>query len=329
MQQRNRRPRHCRGTFGGTVVAPVQGDIGRVTKQSSDKRSAFKKNVGQSDQPEIDRRGQRQGLRCRGVRICSAAALSRAALRIGSVQRFVTLGTQRGRWRSVCGDAAWTGQWEIGHVPRFVTPGLHIIGRSSPPRTLSARFVVIARARAKGRSTLRTLSERFLVRVGGVTVHKTPVLDAGRTARSLSALAAGGVLALRFGRLSHQLARCDLQRHGESGNGRQASSSAGLEPLHGVDADTSSCSQFGLRHGELRPPVTERRDSDQCCSRRHPWHLDGTGRHRLLNYPFQVTPITTPFVPLQSEVVSFPAVCKNPCTQNTRSSNFEMAGGCG
>jgi hypothetical protein len=48
MQQRNRRPRHCRGTFGGTVVAPVQGDIGRVTKQSSDKRSAFKKNVGQA-----------------------------------------------------------------------------------------------------------------------------------------------------------------------------------------------------------------------------------------------------------------------------------------
>jgi hypothetical protein len=222
-----------------------------------------------------------------------------------------------GNWPCAAVCDAWAAHY------RPFQPSKNAIG------TLSARFVVIARARAEGRSTLRTLSERFLVRVGGVTVHVTPVLDAGRTARSLSAFASGRVLALRFGRLSHQLARCDLQRHGESGNGRQASSSAGLEPLHGVDADTSSCSQFGLRHGELRPPVTERRDSDQCCSRRHPWHLDGTGRHRLLNYPFQVTPITTPFVPLQSEVVSFPAVCKNPCTQNTRSSNFEMAGGCG
>jgi hypothetical protein len=304
MQQRNRRPRHCRGTFGGTVVAPVQGDIGRVTKQSSDKRSAFKKNVGQSDQPEIDRRGQRQGLRCRGVRICSAAALSRAALRIGSVQRFVTLGTQRGRWRSVCGDAAWTGQWEIGHVPRFVTPGLHIIGRSSPPRTLSARFVVIARARAKGRSTLRTLSERFLVRVGGVTVHKTPVLDAGRTARSLSALAAGGVLALRFGRLSHQLCGLDPQDFRQPADSVQPRAAIGLEALDCAQIDADSLGELALKHDALDTPVLERWNGGACRPGRH-WpagQITGQGccggvdGHSLLSLPRTTYDIYTAFL---------------------------------
>jgi hypothetical protein len=43
MQQRSRGSRHGRGTFGGTVVALVQGDSGRVARQSSDKRSAFQR----------------------------------------------------------------------------------------------------------------------------------------------------------------------------------------------------------------------------------------------------------------------------------------------
>jgi hypothetical protein len=336
MQQRNRRPWHCHGTSGGTVVAPVQGDIGRVTKQSSDKRSAFKKNVGQSDQPEIDRRGQRQGFRCRGVRSCSAAALSRAALRIGSVQRLVTLGTQRGRWRSVCGDASWTGQWEIGHVPRFVTPGLHIIGRSSPPRTLSERYwnaLSLSRTCARrARSTLRTLSERFLVRVGDVT----PVLDAGRTARSLSAFAPGRVLALRFGRLSHQLGGFDTQRFSELARGVEACAAAGLKTSHCPQADARGLGELVLHQRTADAPGPKRGECYGCCARCH-WTGERTGRIEIRGVDshsnLSVLDISRTSIRHLCATIrfarSFDSVCKNPALRTYVLVIWRLKGGCG